>query len=142
MTLWFVLFSIIFYPHSNLSFRNFLSIPSDTEIKLSFGTNSREENKFFNFDYIAGSNTWIIKVKYVIDFNQYSFWRPLNYQFSVPHKSNKKRSRNLILHAFLKHTWTLVSLLMMTNWTYYILGYIMVIVDRPANSELGGVCMY
>ena len=74
-----VLFSIIFCLNFDFLFRTFLSIPSDTKIKWSFGANSTEENKFLHLDYLAGPNTWIKNVKYVPDFNQYVFWRPLNY---------------------------------------------------------------
>ena len=63
---------------------DFLSILSNTKIKWSFGANSKEEKKFLNLDYLAGLNTWIINVKYVPDFNQYVFWRPLNYQIFCP----------------------------------------------------------
>ena len=79
LTSWFVLFSIKFCLNSDILFRNFLSIPSDSKIKWSFGVNSREENKFLNLNYLAGPNTWVINVKYMTDFNQYAFWRPLNY---------------------------------------------------------------
>ena len=58
---------------SNFLFRIFLSFPSDTKIKWSFGANSWEENKFLNLDYLAGPITWVINVKYVADFNQYIF---------------------------------------------------------------------
>ena len=54
-------------------FRNFLSIPSYTKIKWSFGANSRQENKFLSLDYLAGPNTRVINVKFVVDFNQYVF---------------------------------------------------------------------
>ena len=63
----------MFCLNSNLLFPNFLSIPSDTKIKWSFGATPREENKFLNLDYLAGPNTWVINVKYVADFNQYVF---------------------------------------------------------------------
>ena len=80
LTSWFVLFSIIFCLNSDFLLRNFLSSPSDTKIKGSFGANSREENKFLNLDNFAGPNTWITNVKYVPDFNQNVFWRPFTYQ--------------------------------------------------------------
>ena len=84
LTSWFALFSIIFCLNSNFLFLNLLSIPSDSKIKWSFGANSREENKSLNLDYLAGPNTWVINVKYVADFNQCVFWRPLNYQIFRP----------------------------------------------------------
>ena len=71
MALWFVLFSIIFCLNPNFLFCNCLTIPSDTKIKWSFGANSREDNKFFNLDYLTGPNTWVINYKYVANFNQY-----------------------------------------------------------------------
>ena len=92
LTLWFVLFLIIFCLNSDFLFCNFLSIPSNTKLKWSFGANSREENTFLNLDYLAGPNTWIINVKCMPDFNQYVFWRPLNYQIFRRHKNDKKTS--------------------------------------------------
>ena len=73
LTLWSVLFSVIFCLSSNFSFCNFLSIPSDSKIKWLSGANSREENKFLNLDYLAGPNNWVINVKFAADFNQYVF---------------------------------------------------------------------
>ena len=70
---WFVLFSIIFCPNSNFLFHNFLSIPSDTKIKWSFGANFRGESKFLNLEHLAGPIIWVINVKYVADLNQYVF---------------------------------------------------------------------
>ena len=80
----FVLFSIIYCLNSNFLVQNFLSIPCDTKMKWSFGANPREENKFLNLDYLPSPNTWIINVIYVVDFNQYVFWHPLNYQIFRP----------------------------------------------------------
>ena len=73
LTLWSVLFSIIFCLSSNFLFCNFLSIPSDSKIKWLFGANSREENKFLNLGYLAGPSNWVINVKFAADFNQYVF---------------------------------------------------------------------
>ena len=80
----FVLFSIIYCLNSNFLVQKFLSIPCDTKMKWSFGANPREENKFLNLDYLPSPNTWIINVIYVVDFNQYVFWHPLNYQIFRP----------------------------------------------------------
>ena len=84
LTSWFVLFSMIFCLNSDFLFRNFLSIPSSTKIKWSFGANSRKEKKFLSLDYLADPNTWVINVKYVADFNQYVLQCPLNYQIFRP----------------------------------------------------------
>ena len=88
MTSWFVLFSIIFCLNSDFLFRNFLSIPSDTKIKRSFGANSREENKFLNLDYLAGPNTWINRCRISISTFSDAHWI---IRFSVRHKYKKKK---------------------------------------------------
>ena len=92
LTSWFLPFLIIFCLNSDFLFRNFLSIPSDTKIKWSFGTNSREANKFLNLDYLAGLNAWIINVKYVADVST-SRSSDMHWiiKFSVRHKNNKKK---------------------------------------------------
>ena len=77
---------------SDFLFRNFLSIPSDTKIKWSFGANSREENKFLNLDYLAGPNSWVIMLNTwqvsIITFSD-AHWI---IKFSIRHKNNKKAS--------------------------------------------------
>ena len=102
MTSWFVLFSIIFCLNFNFLFRHFLSIPSGTKIKSSFGANSRKENKFLNLDYLAGPITWVINVKYVADFSTFSNAHWI-IKFFVRHKNNKKTSPNLDSMTLLFH---------------------------------------
>ena len=75
-----------------LLFRNFLSIPFDTKIKWSFGANSREENKFSNLDYLAGTITWIKMLNtWQISISTFSDAHWI-IKFSVRHKNNKKTS--------------------------------------------------
>ena len=56
-------------------------------IKWPLCTNSREENKFLNLDYLVVPNIWIINIKYMADSNQYIFWCPLSYQIFCPTQS-------------------------------------------------------